>query len=1023
MARAGIKMHLLLLLIWTASIAMPGMNATSQIPALDSLSANDKIRAGDSLLNNARAKDAYTYYSAAAQQYENAQNIAGLIRAKTGIAQVYFNYPDWSRAISTLIEADNLSATLQGNEDSLHIRILYLLAQSYNESGIDGNSNHLDSACLYYQKSLKLRQAERNTDNKSLADNYYKLGSLFYYDLMDYDKSEENMLKAWEIYKKNSDTLYVNYGRSNYILASLNRTKGDLGRAISYATEANRIFSNPGVNKPLSALYSQIVLANTYYDESRYEKAIKWYEIVIGKAIEYFGDNATFLINFYNNYAAALTATNQPTNARRQLKRAITINFNNPPVDYENLSFSYLHLADCAEQNHKPDSALYFLNQCLTIRKEHLAKNRRQIYQSIRFIGEFYERKDSLDLALQYYQDALQVLIPEFKSNDIVFNPKFITGNREDVFYILYDKARILIKRYYQNKKLDDLQNAYTLYITINRLIDEAQNSSFFEESKLLFYELFKKDLDAGILCAYESYIRTKDSKYLEAFFMLTEKNKYMLLLQSLMNTERKSTLGIPDSIKVIEKELNKKISFLKHQINSLTPDSTNATILAKWNHQLLISTNTRDQMQKNLAALYPDYYDLKYAGTLISLKDVQKHIKKNNQQVLEYYWGDTLSFALYIYPDTAFVKNIPIREGLLNALHFFTLALNRKTHQDDPLHDFKSYVSSAHSLYQTLVKPGLSIGNTNNTSRLIIIPDGPLAQLPFEAFLTAPVSSEFIDYSRLPYLIRTEYISYTYSLNLMIKSHPSKKCRPEHELLAMSYSGPTEITHDRERKGGLQELPWSEKELRSIGKIMQNGIYLSGIRATESQFKNLAPQSRIVHLAVHGIADQNNALNSRLEFKSIADKTNDGQLYNYELYDLNLRNTQLAVLSACETGLGKQYKGEGIFSIARAFYYAGCPAIVMSLWKVNDKYTANLMQRFYRNLAKKIPVDAALRDAKCSFLEEAGELEAHPANWASFILIGDPNSLNRQHYSYVYLLLAMAITGILALVYFKSRK
>ncbi len=978
------------------------------------------LQRGDSLLSKDLTEKALACFQTALKQSVIERDSTGRLLAISSIARVDMKRSEWDTAINELYKAKILAEKLHPDTSRLYIRILFNLGRSYHEAGIEGNRNSLDSALHYYNTALRLRMKTNYPNRKELAENYYRLGSLYYYDLTDYAQSEENLLKAWEIYKQENDTLDVNLGRVNYILASLNRTIGDLERSISYAREANRIFSHPKVDKPLNALYSRIVLANTYYDENQYQQAIRWYRSVIERAIEYFGSNAPQLVNFCNNYAAALIATDEPEKAREQLKKAIEINRNNPPPDYENLAFSYLHLADCAEKSHQPEEELHYLKLCLATREQHLPGNRHQIYQGIRFIGEYYERMNDFDTALQYYQQALQVLFPEFRNVEVSSNPEFKGENREDVFYILYDKARTFLKRYDRDKNPADLQNAYTLYLTGDRLIDEARNSNFFEESKLLFNELFKKDLDAGIMCAYRYYKLTNDKMYIESLFRLIEKSKYMLLLHSLIQTRQKSALGIPDSLKTREQKLNQKINMLKHQIASISSDNPDDNRKEKWNHQLLTAINARDRIKKNLETLYPDYYDLKYDSTFITLRVAQKRLKGTHQQVLEYYWGDTAAIILSIFPDTVFVKDIRLTGKLSKLLTGFTSSLTGSVIQNTPSKNFRSYVSAAFFLYQTLIRPELLKIKTPDNSQLIIIPDGPLALIPFEAFLTAPVETGFIDYSRLPYFVKSKVISYGYSLNLMFRKQMKKSSLSKLHILAMSYSGPQTTRSEHNRREQSREIPWSEKELRSINRYIKNGTYLSGTNATESRFKTLAPQSKVIHLAVHGIADEKNDLNTRLEFKPEDDKTNDGKLYNYELYGLNLRNTQLAVLSACETGIGKQYAGEGIYSIARAFYYAGCPTIVMSLWKVNDQFTAKLMGFFYKGLSKNKSVNVALHDAKCTFLEKAGEMEGHPSNWASFIVIGKTSKVSADSKIFLYLILtAILIIAASAFVYF----
>ncbi|MGI9552411.1 MAG: CHAT domain-containing protein, partial [Aurantibacter sp.] len=159
---------------------------------------------------------------------------------------------------------------------------------------------------------------------------------------------------------------------------------------------------------------------------------------------------------------------------------------------------------------------------------------------------------------------------------------------------------------------------------------------------------------------------------------------------------------------------------------------------------------------------------------------------------------------------------------------------------------------------------------------------------------------------------------------------------------------------------------------------------------ATKSSFEDKASQFDILHLAIHGTADFDNELNSKLTFQSESDSSKSNELYAYELYNLDLNRTRLAVLSACETGIGKRFKGEGTFSIARGFAYAGVPSIVMSLWKVDDAASAKVIQEFYLGLKSGAAIDLALDQAKDNYLNLADPYKAHPAYWAAFISLGD---------------------------------
>ena len=122
-------------------------------------------------------------------------------------------------------------------------------------------------------------------------------------------------------------------------------------------------------------------------------------------------------------------------------------------------------------------------------------------------------------------------------------------------------------------------------------------------------------------------------------------------------------------------------------------------------------------------------------------------------------------------------------------------------------------------------------------------------------------------------------------------------------------------------------------------------------------------------------------------------DTTEDNDLYAIELYDIRL-NAQLAVLSACETGLGKIRQGEGVMSLARAFAYAGVPATLMSLGQVEDGATRSLMVDFYRHMKTGMSKDDALQKAKLNYLKNCEPLRASPYYWGGFVASGNMEPL-----------------------------
>lgn len=147
----------------------------------------------------------------------------------------------------------------------------------------------------------------------------------------------------------------------------------------------------------------------------------------------------------------------------------------------------------------------------------------------------------------------------------------------------------------------------------------------------------------------------------------------------------------------------------------------------------------------------------------------------------------------------------------------------------------------------------------------------------------------------------------------------------------------------------------------------------------------------RILHFATHGILNSTHPDLSGLVLSLVNEKgqPQDGFFRLHEIYNLKL-NADLVVLSACQTGLGKEVKGEGLIGLTRGFMYAGAPRVIASLWKVNDSATAELMKIFYQKMLgeKKLSAAAALRAAQVELLQQ--KRWAHPSFWAAFTLQGE---------------------------------
>lgn len=207
-----------------------------------------------------------------------------------------------------------------------------------------------------------------------------------------------------------------------------------------------------------------------------------------------------------------------------------------------------------------------------------------------------------------------------------------------------------------------------------------------------------------------------------------------------------------------------------------------------------------------------------------------------------------------------------------------------------------------------------------------------------------------------------------------------------------------------------------AEKEIKASASIWKGDFYIEK-NATEENFKKLAGNAGIIHIASHTIIDDDEPMNSKLVFSPGADTLEDGLLHTYELYNMEL-HAQLACLSACNTGFGQLKSGEGVVSLAKGFFYAGVPNVMMSLWSVPDISTSEIMTYFYEELKNGAGKADALRNAKLKYLKTSDANTSDPYYWAAFTMIGDNEPLEFNNPFKLWIYAVIFLIGFPVLVF-----
>lgn len=432
-----------------------------------------------------------------------------------------------------------------------------------------------------------------------------------------------------------------------------------------------------------------------------------------------------------------------------------------------------------------------------------------------------------------------------------------------------------------------------------------------------------------------------------------------------------------------------------------------------------LAATLEREQrsLLRDLDILQNDIRDRnpKYAAMTrpepLSLSEIQERkLLDLDSLMLVYSLGEERSFLWYIPPRGPMKSYIlPARSWIEDIARQVREAWSR---EGRPM--AKNSNRWAASLSKILLGP---VAKELGTKRLVVVADGALQYVPFAA-LSVPseaVMSESEASASL--LVREHEIVNLPSVSALgtLRRELGGRDRAERLIAVIAdpifSSNDPRVSQKGEKEGsrasagdlaraardagieGFEPLPYTAREAQAIRLFVKEGQRFEALGFDASRatvMSGTLKEYRILHFATHGILDAKQPELSGLVLSLVDSEghSQDGFLRSYEICDLDL-HAELAVLSACQTGLGGEIRGEGLIGLTRSFMYAGVPRVVVSLWKVSDQGTAELMRRFYKGLFKEgLAPSAALRCAQISMLSD--RTLSDPYYWASFIFQGD---------------------------------
>jgi len=973
--------------------------------ASDTTLANAYFTKAEILTRGAQYDSANSYLQISSAIYEKAA-------VETGERTLWEKYVTcYSKVADNLLIMDQSNDALSFLNKALEVGMKVLgennpvMAKCYDVYGhFHDDQLEFEEARKYFDKSLAIRLQSFGENHLDVAKSYNFVGNV-YVDLGYSEKASNYLNKALAIRLKVLDENHLEIANNYQSFFNLHWRIGDLDESLKYLEKSLGIkIRLLGEYHPqLAGVNNNIGL--TYYLKGNYHKALEYIQKTLEINRLAWGEHHRNIAATYVNLAACYQELGNYDKALEYLNKALPIHKrsfgeNHPVIanKYQYIGEVYLHKGDYP-------IALDFFNKALDLHLRQPNKIALQIASLYYSIGEAYFKQHVFDQALEYYQKSIIHFVPDFSDNDIYHNPTLQrTFSESSLLSTLISKARAFEGLYWhKSHRLKDIVMSLSTYQAASDLLQLMRNSYKESGSKFFLAEKAVKIYESAIQAALQAYKMTQKAQYRIQAFYFAEKSKTAVLSQSLQESRAKQFSGIPENLLEKEKDLRIDLAFYETELEKEKQKTKNQNVSRIRDYESKCFSLKRDY--ENLLARfeksYPQYYELKYKTQTVSVAELQKSLDEQTA-LLEFFVGDSAIFSFTITKDGFEVVALPKDSSFNRIVASLANSLKNVTSKAD-------YLQGTTRLYQILIKP-LEF-QISNKRRWIIIPEGDLYQIPFEALLSENVKDD-ADYRTLPYLIEQHEISYHYSATLWLNSkRESSAGRPSktfagfapvfskdvkngslltEELTAFSVARPDASTYLITRDGKtLDELPNSEQELREILKtfLYQGRAYLHQ-DASEENFKKNLKGYKYVHVATHGFINSENPKLSNLAFSQPQDRSvaEDGILYSAETYNLDL-DADLLVLSACQTGAGKIAKGEGLIALTRGFLYSGARNIVASLWKVYDAHTSQLMVEMYRQIAAGKTYSAALREAKLKMI--ANEETAGPQSWAGFVLIG----------------------------------
>ncbi len=575
---------------------------------------------------------------------------------------------------------------------------------------------------------------------------------------------------------------------------------------------------------------------------------------------------------------------------------------------------------------------------------------------------------------------ALSILTNQAATNPLV-NPLLTqlmaVSFKDMVLTIFSNRTELLLLLYKQTGDKKFLQASLKTALLTDSLITFIRHKQAGEQSKLYWRNRTREFFMNALEACYEA------SDHKLAFFFM-EKSRAVLLNDKL--NELGAFARLPQREIINEQLLRSNVVVEQQKLTALDVSS------ALFNNQQLKVLHARDEFDRYIRSLeknYPVYFQYRYADEVPSLKTLQQHLQAGKQSFIHYFLSDTVVYILSITPNHSQLKKLGATQF---TVHMFSDFLQLCSDKMELMNNYPKFAALSHKLYANMFEPGKV-----PRGRVVVCPDNFI--IPFEALCSDANGKNFLVYDYA--------FSYVYSAQYLLKKFEASKAK-------QNFIGFAPVSFKTSLN--VPSLTNSGNALAKSGSFYNSSTLLTNESATRKNFIDKIGSYGIVNVFSHARADSGDS--EPLLFMQ------DSIIQLSELQLLNNPATELVVLSACQTNVGKNATGEGIYSLARGFTSAGIPSVASTLWKADERTIYAISEKFHGYLAGGTPKDEALQRAKKDFMQQGHE-KLMPYYWANIIIMGNskPVELVKDRKGWWWIFSVGVIMSVALIVLMRKRR